>query len=1382
MFRWIAKAEHFLALLVLCLTLKHTRGQSGMDPVGGPWTISHEPGMCSGFGSCGYNNGVDNPKIRGEMSCANNVPASTISKITEPTWFDSLESVCPMLVSPEGPTKVCCDRSQLRTLETQLTASELIFQRCPSCLENFVTLYCQITCSPNQATFVNVTNLYQNVDETMPGVSGQSVYISKKMADGLHASCKDVTFPQTNGKAIALVCNGFSGDACTSQQFLNYLGSTNNGVAPVDMDFQQIGNNTGINSVTTPEPPEGMDVLDANTYSCNESPKIGSSACSCTDCLASCPALPPLPEAPEKFMIGTADGVGVISLIVFLSLTLLFLTYIMITCACKAKKKKVMDYSAAAAEEKLGRLSSTSSKAQLTEAAISDNAGRPLVQKHQISKFQKLGKAFQDKLSSGFRWWGTFVAKHPLLVLIPTIAIVVGLSVGMKFVILTTDPIALWSSPQSRVRLEKDYYDSHFGPFYRTEMVIMKLKPEYQGNGTLYSSFTGINYNFSEILKKEYLLASLDLQNHLRYMEVSYEENGKTVNGSLNDICFKPLEPTNNNCTITSVINYWQGDPALLNETVVHQDKITQKNYTVDYRDHFLYCVQAPATLQDTTPLKQNCMGDYGGPVFPYLVVGGLGEDELYNEATAMILTFVVNNVDKGDNRTKLIKAWEQAFIEYMAAWESEYFDFTYFSERSPEDELIRSSEADLTIFLISYIVIFVYITVALGSYSSFKRIPVDFKATLGIGGILVILSSVLTSIGFFGYIGYETSLIVIEVVPFLVLAIGADNVFILSLEFDRSERKEGETLAEQIGRVFGDVAPSMTLCSITECAAFFLGALTNMPAVEQFALAAAVAIVFDFLLQITAFLAILSLDARRHEDDRVDCLCCVKGKKATEPYKSYLQIFFEKYYAPFLMNDLVRITVMIVFTGLSCWCVVLSGNMTVGLDQDLSVPSDSYVLDYFDYMEKYLDVGVPVYFVTKGPYNFSYPNASSMICGSAGCDTYSLTQQIFFASQRPDYWKIETSAASWYDDYVDWLTPTGLGGSSSCCRYYHKDADEFCPATVEDTVFDRCDPCLDDESYDSQEFMKYLPWFLIDNPGLECNKGGHSAYGNAVNITSNYTGSGYDVVQSSYFMSYHSVCIKSVDCTENLIKARELADNITKTLRAANPANNTYILENEDDFSVFPYCLYYVYYEQYLTMVDDTLFQVGICLIPTFLFCFILLGFDWYSGIVTVVTILMIVVDTAGLSSLWGVDLNAVSLINLVAAIGLSVEFTIHVVRTFSLKTNPSKKERIIESMGTMGPAVFAGVALTNLPGIIVLNWATAQLIQIFFFRMCLIITLLGMAHGLIFLPVFLSYFGPPVNKAILYEKQTVLREEAEKEGIANLSFIDEKKTSTIL
>lgn len=59
----------------------------------------------------------------------------------------------------------------------------------------------------------------------------------------------------------------------------------------------------------------------------------------------------------------------------------------------------------------------------------------------------------------------------------------------------------------------------------------------------------------------------------------------------------------------------------------------------------------------------------------------------------------------------------------------------------------------------------------------------------------------------------------------------------------------------------------------------------------------------------------------------------------------------------------------------------------------------------------------------------------------------------------------------------------------------------------------------------------------------------------------------------------------------------------------------------------------------------------------------------------------------------------------------------------------------------------VFAGVAMTNLPGIIVLAFAKAQLIQIFFFRLNLTITLLGLLHGLVFLPVALSYFGKLVQ-----------------------------------
>lgn len=49
----------------------------------------------------------------------------------------------------------------------------------------------------------------------------------------------------------------------------------------------------------------------------------------------------------------------------------------------------------------------------------------------------------------------------------------------------------------------------------------------------------------------------------------------------------------------------------------------------------------------------------------------------------------------------------------------------------------------------------------------------------------------------------------------------------------------------------------------------------------------------------------------------------------------------------------------------------------------------------------------------------------------------------------------------------------------------------------------------------------------------------------------------------------------------------------------------------------------------------------------------------------------------------------------------------------------------------------------MTNLPGILILGLAKAQLIQIFFFRLNLLITLLGLLHGLAFLPIILSYLG---------------------------------------
>jgi Niemann-Pick C1 protein len=65
-------------------------------------------------------------------------------------------------------------------------------------------------------------------------------------------------------------------------------------------------------------------------------------------------------------------------------------------------------------------------------------------------------------------------ASHPAIVLFASSWVVAALVYGAFDLQVTTDPVEIWASPQSRSRLEKEYFDSRFEPFYRTEQVFVK--------------------------------------------------------------------------------------------------------------------------------------------------------------------------------------------------------------------------------------------------------------------------------------------------------------------------------------------------------------------------------------------------------------------------------------------------------------------------------------------------------------------------------------------------------------------------------------------------------------------------------------------------------------------------------------------------------------------------------------------------------------------------------------------------------------------------------------------------------------------------------------------------------------------------------------------
>ena len=91
---------------------------------------------------------------------------------------------------------------------------------------------------------------------------------------------------------------------------------------------------------------------------------------------------------------------------------------------------------------------------------------------------------------------------------------------------------------------------------------------------------------------------------------------------------------------------------------------------------------------------------------------------------------------------------------------------------------------------------------------------------------------------------------------------------------------------------------------------------------------------------------------------------------------------------------------------------------------------------------------------------------------------------------------------------------------------------------------------------------------------------------------------------------------------------ARLLADNITATINNGDIVDKTDNSLERPKINVFPYSIFYVFYEQYLTMFEDTMRSLGISIGAVFIVTFILSGFDLMTSIVTILIIIMILVD----------------------------------------------------------------------------------------------------------------------------------------------------------
>ncbi|KAG7391573.1 hypothetical protein PHYBOEH_006657 [Phytophthora boehmeriae] len=1008
---------------------------------------------------------------------------------------------------------------------------------------------------------------------------------------------------------------------------------------------------------------------------------------------------------------------------------------------------------------------------------------------------------------------GALCSGSPVLVVLSALFCSSVLCLGLFNMHLQTDPQGLWVPPNSVAATEQARFNELFGPFFRIQQLIFYVQDS--GEHSVEDSETcDAAY---DLVQRRFLLQMAKIQTQIATAAVAAVDNAN-VSLTLEEFCYRPIK--GKGCLVTSPFQYW-----LSNRTLLEQDpdiKLTTA------------CQTTEEELKERSP----CMDQNGVPVMRNVVFGGLTKDECHQnpdpcgeatpQAKALMVTFLLNNNPQNETYTKYIEQWEKEVFLKIAEtaaeslkpaggngsmeydWDvmkdqelanvgAEGMRLTYMAERSVADSLMVQTKQNAFIVVVSYLVMFFYVSASLGKFSD----PVRSRFGLGLTGILVVLLSLGAAMGVScAILQMEVTMITLEVVPFLVLAIGVDNMFILTNEFDRlsalrglatldskrntRDRAEDERLMlkQVLGETMVNVGPSIAVAAVAETLAFLVGALTRIPALKSFCVVAALAVAADFVLQMTWFAAALVLDARRMRSRRYDVCPWIKqkvtltpppkGKKIVESKIHYqydllvddsstmkevparansigtLQRFMEKTYIPLLLKRSTKVVVLVTALSILTVSALGSSRLPLGLEQQLAVPTDFYLHQYFQKQTALGEAGPPAYVVLDS--NVDYTDSHMQE------DVNMLLDEL---SELRQY--IELPVYSWLHTFNQWRQ----------MRYFLKDKIDQrlcdCPVQPMDPFPYELNNLAEAEEMDSDVYL-----------ASEFRYGGHVF----ANITPNALF--YPLVKNFTQISIDSSCCQhfgicgaqyegdivfsepkadEYDAASNMsIIGSRMRFQLNAMRNQSMFVNSYYYLHEVTDrwsasrtATAFPYALVFVYYEQYSYIQGVAVQSVLLALAAVFGALFVLM--DGSLRLTTVVTfcVLSMVVSQLGYLFVWNLlagpgeetSINAVSVVNILACVGLGVEFCVHTAHQFAFSRQhhlgTTANDHTRYALTSVGASIFSGITLTKFCGIGVLAFAPSMLFRVYFFRMYLGIVVLGCFYGLVLLPVLLSLIGQP-------------------------------------
>ena len=181
--------------------------------------------------------------------------------------------------------------------------------------------------------------------------------------------------------------------------------------------------------------------------------------------------------------------------------------------------------------------------------------------------------------------------------------------------------------------------------------------------------------------------------------------------------------------------------------------------------------------------------------------------------------------------------------------------------------------------------------------------------------------------------------------------------------------------------------------------------------------------------------------------------------------------------------------------------------------------------------------------------------------------------------------------------------------------------------------------------------------------------------------------------------------------------------------------------IASKSPISVIAFSPAFIFYEQYVAVLPQTIQTLGIGIAAVVIITAIFMP---HPLLILYVFLSMAVIMTGivGFMSLWNLSLSSITMIHLIISVGFSVDFTAHICHAYMVATSKSRNQCVAEAIRTAGGPIFNG-AVSSVIGILMLSIAKSY-IFVSFFKVMLLVILLGVAQALFFLPVLLSVAGP--------------------------------------